>query len=323
LLFGRTIHKGFYGTLKFAQSFLRKRLGLRPLWTIQPESLQLDTTNKKCSLNCVYCNPQANFIKYGTGELPLSTIESLVDTLCQGKVQINATYPFMNSDPLLETRLPTIVKMLKKKLHCSILIRTNGVLYKRRQLLRNRGINHVCFTISAVDSSTYERVHGKPLFQKALKTLRWITKHKFWNQRIQLRYILFKGNVHNLVKWQKLFKGYIQEIRPLHWGESRDKSVELQDDENPVLSKYREMQLQKFGRLRVPCNCFHNLAISFDGKFMQCPDLPYEYNWGHVEEIDVMETWRKRLDLGLNHKGCRGCIQVNSDWEQLFEKYVW
>jgi len=247
----------------------------------------------------------------------------VADELSQNKVHINVVYPFMNSDPLLETRLPTIVRLLKKKLHCLILISTNGVLYKRRHLLRDHNINDVCFTISAADNSTYAHVHGKPLFKNVLKTLLWIANYKFWNQRIQLRYILFKGNVDSLAKWQKLFKGYIQEVRPLHWGESRDKSVELQDSEYPPLKRYREMQIKKFQRLRVPCNCFHNLAISFDGKFMQCCDLPYEYNWGHVEEIDLMETWRKRLDLGLNHPACKGCSQINPDWKQLFEKYVW
>jgi len=323
LLFERTIQNGSHSAIRYTKSFLRKHLYLRPLWTVQPCSLQLDTTNKKCTLNCVYCNPQASFIKYGIGELPLSTIESVADELCRNKIQINDVYPFMNSDPLLEIRLPAIVNLLKKKLQCLILVSTNGVLYSRRHLLRNRDINDVCFSISAADESTYNYVHGKPLFQNVLKTIDWITQNKFWNQRIQLRYILFKENVDNLGKWQKLFKGYIQEVRPLHWGETREQSDQLRDSEHPLLKHYRELQLRKFKRLRAPCNCFHNLAISFDGKFMQCSDLPYEYNWGHIEEIDLMETWRKRLDLGLNHEACRSCNQMNPDWKQLFEKYVW
>jgi len=323
VLFERTIQNGFRSALQYTRSLVRKRLDYPPLWASQPVSLQLDTTNQKCTLNCVYCNPQASFIKYGTGKLPLSTINYVIDELAENHVQIAYVYPFMNSDPLLETRLPTIVRMVKKKLGSLILISTNGVLYKRRHLLRNRDINDVCFTVSASDPVTYEQVHGKPLFHSVLNTLTWISWHKFWNQRIQLRYILFKDNVQSLAKWQNLFKDYSQEIRPLHWGKTREKSDKLRDSEHPLLTHYQKMQIQKFQRLRVPCNCFHNLSISFDGKLMQCCDLPYENNWGHVEEIDLMETWRKRLDLGLNHPACKSCNQVNPEWKTLFEKYVW
>lgn len=294
-----------------------------PLWAVQPTSLQLDTTNRKCSLNCVYCNPQAHFIKYGVGDLSLNTIRHVLNELKRNKVTIHLAYPFMNSDPLLEKRLPTITKMIKKTLHSKILVSTNGVLYNRRFLLRDPNINDVCFTISASDADTYLKVHGKPFFGKALKTLRWLTHHKFWNQRIQVRYILFRQNVHSLPEWQTMFSQYTQEIRPLHWGETRQKSTTLQDNETLVLDAYRKIQQEKFRTHKLPCNCFHNLAISFDGKLMQCCDLPYEQNWGHIEEIDLMETYWKRLDLGLNHPGCWGCNQVNPEWKQLFEEYVW
>jgi len=229
----------------------------------------------------------------------------------------------MNTDPLLEKRMPTITKIIHKKLKCQILISTNGVLYSQRHLLRDPYITDVCFTISAATPELYQKVHGKPLFDQAVKTLFWLHKSKFWNQRIWLRYILFGDNLHELEAWKKMFQMFPQEVRPLHYGGDRNVSNKLKATLDEKISAYYNKQQHFFKNNNLPCNCFHNLSIGYDGSFMQCCDLPYKYNWGHVEEIDLLETWQKRLELGLNHIGCRQCNQKNPDWEALFEKYVW
>lgn len=321
MILQRTIQNGPRDATRYVKYLIRKETKCPPLWTKQPISLQLDTTNRKCNLNCIYCNPQSTFTKHGTGDLSLKLINYIIAELKRSKVQISHGYPFMNSDPTLEKRLPTITKTLKKHLHCLVLISTNGALYNRRHLLRDPNINDICFTISASNSKLYAQIHGKPLYTNVLKTIEWLTQNKYWHQRIQLRYILFHQNSHDLANWQQTFKDYMQEVRPLHWGATRTTSKKHKDS-TALIETYKQQQIEKFTRLRVPCNCFHNLAISYEGKFMQCSDLPYTYNWGHVEEIDIMETYRKRLDLGLNHKGCRDCSQKNPHWKELFERFT-
>jgi glutathione peroxidase-family protein len=113
------------------------------------------------------------------------------------------------------------------------------------------------------------------------------------------------------------------QVRPLHYGGDRTTSNRVKDALIKNMKDYYSRQQQNFAKNNMPCNCFHNFSVGYDGSFMQCCDLPYKYNWGHVEEIDIQEIWQKRLELGLNHPGCKECNQKNAEWKALFEKYVW
>ena len=137
-----------------------------------------------------------------------------------------------------------------------------------------------------------------------------------------VRYILFKGNASGLVGWFKLFKGFELEVRPLHFGVNRvvSKALGVADD---LVSYYRRKKVEYYIKHKYPCNCLHNLAVGFNGEVMQCCDLPYKYSFGHVEEVDLLEVYYKRLERGLDVEGCRGCNQKNPFWRELFEDYVW
>jgi len=320
--FFRSIQHGTrFHVHKFRRSLFNKVSGA-PLWTRQPTSVQFDTTNRPCPIKCEFCNPQSCFIDE-VGDLPLSTIEHTCKEMVKHKMFVEFAHPFINTDPLVDKRMHKIYKILWDTLKCQVLTSTNGVLFSRRELLRSPYLTDVWFTISAASSKLYREVHGKPLFQQAIKTLYWLKKNKFWNQRLGLRFILYERNIHELPKWLKFFGGFQYEIRPLHYGGDRKASDKIKTPLNEIMKAHYLLQKQMFVDQKRPCNCFHNLSIGFDGSFMQCCDLPYKYNWGHVEEIDLLETWHKRLDLGLDHPGCKGCNQVNPEWKTLFEDCVW
>lgn len=321
--FFRSLQNGVGSSVMYQAHNLSERFGV-PLWTRQPITLQFDTTIRKCPLNCIYCNVQSLFMPENPNslDLSLSTIEYVCEQLVRLKWRVDYAYAYMNSDPLCDLRLPTINKILKKKLDCNILVSTNGVSYSRRHLLSDSNLNDVRFTISAASPEMYAKVHGKPLFHMALKTLCWLQHNKKWNQHLGVRFIAFKDNLKELPRWKRFFSDMTQEVRPLHFGCDRKTSASLSEG-HPFMKVLYGVQQEYFKRKRLPCNCFHNLAVSYDGKIMQCCDLPYEYNWGHVEEVDFEEVWHKRLELGLNHPGCRGCNQKNADWKRLFEEYVW
>jgi pyruvate-formate lyase-activating enzyme len=309
-------------SLRTQQVNLHKKLHGVPLWTRQPTSLELDTQNRNCSLNCVYCNPQSTYVKKKQGELDLNTVEYLVQLLRKNRIFINYARPWMNSDPLLERRLPDFVKLLKKGLGCRIDIFTNGVATKNKHLLINPLIDDIRFTISASNSDLYTKVHGKPLFEKALETLQFVKSHSYWHQRLWVNFILFDDNASDLKHWKNRFRDFRQDIRCLHVGSGQEQSTKLYSP-NKVLEHYRNQFRLRMMKYELPCSCFHNMAISFEGKLMQCCVSPYSQNYGHVEECDVLESYQKRLDIGLNHPACIGCNQKNPEWRELFEKYVW
>lgn len=300
------------------------RKDVAPLWSRQPTSLQIDTTTRRCDLNCVFCNPQNQFIKEHT-DMPMSMIETVFSRVKES-FNVGHVYPFLNSDPLLETRLPEIARLAKRTFgeRTYVMVSTNGVRYNRRELLNDPNIDEVSFTISAATPETYLRVHRRPMFGQANRTLRWLTENKHSNLKIGVRYILLDLNLSDLALWKRLYSGYPQEIWAVHYGDSRRISGKYAaKEEHPVIRYYREKRVKHFVRGRYPCNCFHNLAVGVHGEVMQCCDLSYEHNWGNIEEVDLMEVWRKRLELGLNHEGCRSCSQKNPHWRMLFEKYVW
>ena len=298
------------------------RIHGRPLWAVQPQSLQIDTQTA-CSLRCKYCNPQGCYVQNLSQKiLPMSSIDSLLEALHEQKVFINYVRPWMNGDPLLEPRLKEINAKIKKELGSRIDIFTNGVAYDNRHLLHDKNINDIRFTISAANEELYNIVHGRPKFSDALKTLDWVTRHKYFYQRLWINFVLFDENAHNLAEWKKMFENYRQDVRCLHLGESRKQSKNLSDFDVELQNR-REAFFERLDREERPCSCFGNMAISCEGNMLLCCDVDYKFNWGHVEEIDVMEAYRKRLDVGLDHTACRDCNQKNPHWKELFEKYVW
>ncbi|MCW4035374.1 MAG: radical SAM protein [Candidatus Bathyarchaeota archaeon] len=301
---------------------IHKILKRKPLWACQPGVLQIDTTNRRCPLNCVFCNPQHNFID-SSGDLPLSTIEHVASELKRNGIFINYARPWMNTDPTVENRLPEICAILKKHLGCRIDLFTNGVLFKKRHMLVDENVDDIRFTISAANADLYNEVHGRPLFSEAVKTINWVKNNKLRHHRMWVNFILFEKNAHDLHNWQEMFADFKQDIRVLHYGEDRLTSSNVAQGSEDLLSTYRKGLINKLIAQERPCTCFENMAISYNGKFMQCCDISYEHNWGHVEEIDIQEAINKRLDVGLNHEGCKGCVQKNPHWKELFEEHVW
>lgn len=317
----RTLQMGPRQSVNQMKLSRKQRENKRPLWTMQPTHLQVDRLKNRCTLNCEYCNPQ-QWLNGEQKELDLSTISYVCQSLRQQKIKINFAYPWMNSDPMIDPKLHEAANIIVKHLKCPIGISTNGVAYNNRAILVHPSFYEVNFTISATNPELYEKVHGKPLFKNAIKTLYWLKQNKHWRQNIQVRYVLYPRNASFFNEWQKMFSEFKQDIRCLHHGEERATSIKL-EGENQLLEYYRALQKKRYEAYELPCNCFGNLNISTEGKIMQCCDLPDTINHGHVEETDILEAYQKRLEKGLDVEGCKTCNQKNANWRELFEKYVW
>ena len=316
---GLTVQRLVRG-VRIRRAYLYKKIYGKPMWADQPVSLNLDTQNR-CSLRCEYCNPQNLFVKEYS-MMPLSALDRLLSVLEENKKLIVYVCAEGNGDPLFEPRMPEMCKLIKQKLRARIDVFTNGVEFQNRRFLYTPLLDDIRFTISATNRSLYAKVHGRDRFNDAIKTLQWFTDNKFFHQRLWVNFVLYRRNTHDLANWQNLFRGYYQDVRPLHLGDSRKQSSKL-DSSEEILNYHRKLFVDTMVKHEIPCSVFHGIGVSAYGTYMQCIDLPYEYNWGHIEEIDILETYRKRLDIGLDYPGCRGCNQKNPYWRELFEKYVW
>jgi MoaA/NifB/PqqE/SkfB family radical SAM enzyme len=303
---------------------LYKLIHGHPRWYDYPTTIQLDTHNF-CNLACIYCNPQGSF-KAEHGWMKMSTIEYILKYFSDRHISPDVVAPFMNGDSLLETRMPQITRLINQYLpKARVDVFTNGAAYKNRRLLVDPNINDVRFTISAASEKMYERIHGKPYFQRVLKTLKWTTAHKLPHQHIIINFVLTGYNVTELEAWKRKFSMYEQDIRPIHVGIDQDSAEEAVHGLsfkhacklscNPMLHP-----TMKFSEDRLCC-CWHDLAISWDGHLMQCPDVSYECNYGKVEEVDILDFWRWRVSRGLDNRWCRACNFRDPDWRDILAKY--
>jgi len=297
-----------------------------PRWVDYPTTLQLDTHNY-CNLECIYCNPQGAFeIPYG--QMSLDMIEYILHYFYDRGINVDVVAPFMNGDGLLEERLPEICAMAKMyQPKARVTVFTNGVAYPNRRLLVDRNIDEVRFTISAVTREKYRFIHGKDKLQDALKTLEWVTKNKYPNQHIILNYILTGYNTDELSAWKEKFSDYEHDIRPLHYGLHRKASRELQDEmgipwhDAVRLSQKDQLIAGKLSEDR-PCPCWHDLAVTWDGNIIQCPDVsPTNCVIGKIGVDDILTVWRKRFQGGMNYPACQACNQRMPYWRSIFEKY--
>ncbi len=291
----------------------------KPMWTEHPTVMQFDTQNI-CNAKCIYCNPHNCFVKEH-GQLSIESIEKVLSYAKNKKWFINYVADFMNGDPLLELRLPLINQMVKKITNARVILFTNGIAYNNRHLLLDKNVDLVNFTISAATAETYKKVYRVDKFSEALKTLFWFNQHKSIKQRIRIYYILCKENMHELDSWRSLFKNFEQNIRPCFASEDKPASTTASGSFN--LSNFLKKANVEYEPTnpRRPCPCWDSLNISYKGEIMQCMDMPYEYNWGHVDEVDIEEVWHKRNKLGLNHEACKNCQMKNPTWRNLWEAW--
>ena len=291
-----------------------------PLWTKQPLAIQIDTQTY-CNLNCIYCNPQNDYVQK-QDKLSLETIKKLLNDVKKKHWLISSAYLYMNGEPLLEDRLPQISKLVKDTLHCHTILFTNGSIYTNRYLLADKNIDEVRFTISAATRSTYKLIHGKDLFNDVIKTLDWLTEHKKPNQTITINYILCQKNIHELELWKKLFKGYNHDIRPVHDSVTQHQSKIAGDTHQAHLATNSSSRKNKYSNKRPCCN-FATLHLGYNSKLMHCCVSDYIYNYGVYPEVDLDTFWKQKLKIGLNSEACKGCTTKDSNWEETFKKYVW
>lgn len=294
---------------------LRKaKTGFQPAWLQGPQVLQLDTHNL-CNENCVYCNVE--FLCGGKyGFMPLHVFRRVVSEM-RGVKHVKL---FLNGDALLETRLHDLAEIVKEISPSSnVVVYTNGAEFENRGLLCDRNLDEVHFTVSANTPETYEKVHGKPYFAKVLKTISWLAANKFANQKIVIRYVTVPQNVAEISGWKKRFEAFETVVTPLHCGYEQKASANLLESNSEVhklssrLDKYPD---------DLPCGCWNNLAISWDGRLLQCCDSPYKVNYGRVGEVSLRVAWQRRLENKMNNPACKACNLKNPHWREILDRYV-
>lgn len=291
-----------------------------------PEHLQFDTQNN-CNLDCVYCNVKSSgCYRLPRGVMPTETYMAVLKHYGR-KLGLYSVAPFMNGEPLLDLRLPSLVSTAKKYSGASCIIDTNGTLTQNRSMLIHPDLQLVRFTISAATRETYLEVHGKDLFHEAVNNFLWFTIHKHPNQTAWLHYIVTKQNEHEVGQWLKLFAGYGRTVFPVHRSVLQGNSEECMGERwqprpHVVLSNGVEAVAQpsEFNRV-YPCPCWAIMGVGWQGEILQCVDYPYKFNYGKVGGVDLDVAWRERVKVGFDNECCWDCSLKFKHGAELLKKY--
>lgn len=295
-----------------------------PTWVRVPESLQIDTQNY-CNLRCEYCNVKQNgSFKIPRGRMPTDMIKYIIRYWGRFR-EMRVIAPFVNGEPMLDTRLPDIFDYTQTHSYAYNLVDTNGTVYENRWLLVHPNLKIVRFTISANTFETYKQVHGVALFHKALATVEWFRKHRFPQQQIRFNYIVTKHNMDEIEGFIRRFKGFLITVFPLH----RMPGIQL--DSEQALGMWREPRpitvfsdgTREVNVLRKWKTCQGmSFAVMWNGLILHCTDAPPKYNYGHVYDVDMLEAWHRRNKARVTNPACQACNAKRSDWKQVLQKWL-
>lgn len=321
---------------RYAKGVLQSWRG--PTWVRVPESLQIDTHNY-CSCRCEYCNvKEGGSFNIPRGRMPTEMIRYIIDYWGKFK-EMKLIAPFVNGEPMLDKRLFDICDYTMKHSYAYNLIDTNGTPYENRHLLLHQNLKIVRFTISANTPETYKKVHGVPLFHKAIKTFEWFNKNRLPNQNIVLHFIVTRNNEHEIDEWTERFDGFLRTIFPLHrmegiqldseeslgnkteWVQTASQSMEEWKKTRPLMI-YPDGKKQKDVIPRYKTCQGMSYAVMWDGTIMHCTDAPPKYNYGHVYEKDMLEAWHERNKARITNPVCIACNAKRPDWKEILRKYM-
>jgi MoaA/NifB/PqqE/SkfB family radical SAM enzyme len=305
----------------FLNACLYKYVYHKPVWPTGPEVLQMELHNY-CNVDCVYCNVK----NFHCGKQGVASREHVETVMRQVSGTVKEFRPFLNNEASIipekeEISLTKSLQLAKDILQCRTVIYSNGTIVENKHLFIDKNLDELHLTISAGTSATYEKVHRRPLFRKALETYNYFKKHKFSHQKLFVHFVMVKENLDELSLWKRLFNDAEQVVSPLHDGLNQNASKECLKDLD-YKATIKESTLKGKMACNMPCTLWNNLSVSCFGDLLQCCDAPYSFNYGKVGEVNALVAWRKRLLNGMNNEACRACVLKNKRWREILEEYV-
>lgn len=315
-------------------------------WRDFPNVIQIDTNNhcgyKYCGIHCTYCYPQWKIAKgeWEYKEMPMEWIEWIAKQMAKYGKNMSFVDMFLNGDALAEPRLPEILHVIKK--YCPWLYTqtfTCGTLPEKADLLVDKNLDSICFTVSAHTPELYMKIHRGNRFHDVLKTLDYVIENRHKTQKIEIHCVVTKDNYDCLEEWWRFFSTRFPEAVLIFSALVRSYdnlpsiacfgNYTLKDIENRI--KQVISNVQPHGIFwdtsnipaKKPCVLWDNMSISVDGYILQCCNWspPHDWNYGTVEQYiregrSLKDAWKEKQANKMRNKLCDSCNMKAPDWRQ-------
>lgn len=267
--------------------------------------------------------------------MPTEMIKYIIDYWSKHP-EMKTYAPFLNGEPLLDSRLPWINDYITEKTKAQIVIDTNATEYAARERLIHPNLRQVRVSLCAATKETYEKVHGANLFDKVIKTVEWFIENRHPTQSLSLHYMVNKYNEEEIPQFLEQWENHLIKLFPLHQMPGIQKNSEDALPSEEWINKtntledwnrtrplyiypggYRERRIM---RSYMICQGM-SFCIHYDGLILHCSDAPPKYNYGHVYDVDMLGAWRNRNRNRITNPACIACNAKRPDWYKSLKRY--
>ncbi len=242
----------------------------------------LDTVNA-CNLSCSYC-PTGQKRKSGR-DLKMIDPKRIQDLIDEAGRYLVIAYLFNWGEPLLHPDIAKIVEMFHRaRIFTSISSNLNITNREAITDICDAGLDHLIASFSGVSQSTYEQYHHTGSLDVMVENIRHLVDYKkktgHRNPIIELKYLTFKHNLHEVEHARKLAKKIgVNIFRAVRAGGTAEAIVE-------------ENQAQKRGiKVGLCHHLWHAVVLNADDGVAPCCYLFFKeddfgkYHGEHLREI--------------------------------------
>lgn len=310
--------------LKLSVSYLFSTAGIRKQAGLSPFFLSVETSNY-CNLHCPECPVgmrRDSIIK--PAHFNLELFKKLIDE--QKQTLLNVILYFQG-EPFLNNQLMKFIEYAHNaKIYTST--STNGQFLNKKNAkdVVVSGLDKLIVSIDGTTQEIYElyRVGGK--LEKTLNGIRelvyWKNELKSATPLLEIQFIVFKTNEHQLLEMKKLAK----ELRA---DRLTFKTAQLYDFENgnqllTSIDRYARYRLMPDGKYQIknklPNRCrrlWSGAVVNVQGEVLPCCfDKLSDFSFGNINEKPFADIWRNKKASGFRdsilqnrkqYEMCRNC----------------
>jgi len=305
-------------------SYFLSRIGVLTFKGLSPTFVSVETANY-CNLNCPQCPVGLREVgKLDRLRFDLVLYKKTIDEL---KPTLQHVILYFQGEPLLNRQLPEFISYAHNaRIYTST--STNGQLLTddMAKLLVLSGLDKLIVSVDGATQETYEsyRVGGnlERTLEGIRQTVRWKKEFKSVTPLIEVQFIVFKNNEHQLTDMKRL-------VTSLGADKLTFKTAQLYDYENgsqflTSINKYARYIKGNDGKYRLkgaqPNRCWRlwsGAVVNASGTVLPCCfDKESEFSFGNVGKKSFSEVWhtKKASDFRANilqnrkqFEMCRNC----------------
>lgn len=322
LLFRKLTFLKITNNLKLQLSFYISSIVNKPIIWGKFESISIEPTNI-CNLNCIECPTGTNSLTRKKGEININIVKSIIDN---NKKYLSYLILYFQGEPFLNKNIFEMISYANKN-NIFTYTSTNGHYLSTNncEKIIECKLDKIIISIDGTSQETYEKYRKNGNFETVINGIKALintkNKHKSTTPFIELQFLVFKHNQHQIQEIKQLGK-------QLDVNKTAIKTAQFYNKENYKLlttinkySRYKNQADELVLKKKIKNKCWrmwHSAVITVSGDIIPCcfdKDANYPYsNISKSTDINTRQTieYKKFASLILrNRKSIDICNNCN------------